>query len=234
MTGPVPAYRALRRRAQVPRRARLQEIFACTSTSRRVPAARELGYFRDRVDPTTAGRRDADDGQPENLRPGGDHVPDSQVMSDLDASVVFAETTARPTRAGRHHRLLLGGRITWSYALHNPKVKAGVACTAGSSRPPRRRCSPPTRWNSRRTSRRRCSACTAARTPAFRSRTWSRCARLKAAGNASQRDRGVRRRAATPSTRITADSETRASEDGWKRMQGGSRNTASPDTAAPA
>ena len=57
-----------------------------------------------------------------------DHVPDSQVLSDLDAAVVWAQST------GKADTLKLGvtgfcwgGRITWTYCVHNPKVRAGVA-----------------------------------------------------------------------------------------------------------
>ncbi|HYL19403.1 MAG TPA: dienelactone hydrolase family protein [Burkholderiales bacterium] len=55
-------------------------------------------------------------------------VPDSQVMSDLDATAAWAAGT----REGDASRLAItgfcwGGRITWLYAAHNPRVKAGVA-----------------------------------------------------------------------------------------------------------
>jgi carboxymethylenebutenolidase len=54
-------------------------------------------------------------------------VPDEEVMSDLDATAAWA---------GAHHGdesrmgvtgFCWGGRITWLYAAHNPKLKAGVA-----------------------------------------------------------------------------------------------------------
>ena len=55
-------------------------------------------------------------------------VSDEQVMSDLDATVAYAR------RMGMAHNDKLGitgfcwgGRITWLYTAHNPKVKAGVA-----------------------------------------------------------------------------------------------------------
>ncbi|HEX6003949.1 MAG TPA: dienelactone hydrolase family protein [Burkholderiales bacterium] len=56
------------------------------------------------------------------------HVPDSQVMSDLDSAVVYAESTGRAdtSRLGVTG-FCWGGRITWTYCVHNPKVKAGVA-----------------------------------------------------------------------------------------------------------
>jgi carboxymethylenebutenolidase len=55
-------------------------------------------------------------------------VPDAQVMGDLDAAAAWAAGTGE----GDISRLAVtgfcwGGRITWLYAAHNPKVKAGVA-----------------------------------------------------------------------------------------------------------
>ena len=55
-------------------------------------------------------------------------VPDAQVMSDLDATLTWAEKSAK----GNLDKLGItgfcwGGRITWLYSAHNPKVKAGVA-----------------------------------------------------------------------------------------------------------
>jgi len=55
-------------------------------------------------------------------------VPDAQVMSDLDATVAWAAGSGE----GDVSRLAVtgfcwGGRITWLYAVHNPKIKAGVA-----------------------------------------------------------------------------------------------------------
>lgn len=55
-------------------------------------------------------------------------VPDAQVMSDLDATVAWAMKSAKgdPNKLGITG-FCWGGRITWLYAAHNPKVKAGVA-----------------------------------------------------------------------------------------------------------
>ncbi|HYE14508.1 MAG TPA: dienelactone hydrolase family protein [Pyrinomonadaceae bacterium] len=55
-------------------------------------------------------------------------VPDAQVMSDLDASVAYAEATGK----GNSKRLGItgfcwGGRAVWLYAAHNPDLDAGVA-----------------------------------------------------------------------------------------------------------
>jgi len=55
-------------------------------------------------------------------------VPDAQVLSDLDATTEWAVKSAQ----GNASKLGItgfcwGGRITWLYSAHNPKVKAGVA-----------------------------------------------------------------------------------------------------------
>ena len=55
-------------------------------------------------------------------------VPDAQVMSDLDATVAWAQKSAK----GNTDKMGItgfcwGGRITWLYSAYNPKVKAGVA-----------------------------------------------------------------------------------------------------------
>lgn len=55
-------------------------------------------------------------------------VPDTQVMSDLDAAIEWAAKAG----SGDPARVAVtgfcwGGRITWLYAAHNPRLKAGVA-----------------------------------------------------------------------------------------------------------
>ncbi|MBS0210146.1 MAG: dienelactone hydrolase family protein [Planctomycetes bacterium] len=55
-------------------------------------------------------------------------VPDTQVMSDLDAAVAWAKKSGR----GNTAKLAItgfcwGGRIVWLYSAHNPDLKAGVA-----------------------------------------------------------------------------------------------------------
>jgi carboxymethylenebutenolidase len=64
----------------------------------------------------------------DEIRPIVAKVPDAQVLSDLDSTVNWAVKSAK----GNAQRLGItgfcwGGRITWLYAAHNPKVKAGVA-----------------------------------------------------------------------------------------------------------
>jgi carboxymethylenebutenolidase len=54
-------------------------------------------------------------------------VPDAQVMSDLDAAVEWAAKNQGNAGKLGVTGFCWGGRITWLYAAHNPKVKAGVA-----------------------------------------------------------------------------------------------------------
>ena len=55
-------------------------------------------------------------------------VPDAQVLGDLDATLAWASSSGKgdATRAGVTG-FCWGGRITWLYAAHNAKLKAGVA-----------------------------------------------------------------------------------------------------------
>ncbi len=64
----------------------------------------------------------------DEIRPVVAKVPDSQVMSDLDAAVAFAAASGH----ANVEKLAItgfcwGGRVTWLYAAHNPKLKAGIA-----------------------------------------------------------------------------------------------------------
>ncbi|HMS39545.1 MAG TPA: dienelactone hydrolase family protein [Pyrinomonadaceae bacterium] len=54
-------------------------------------------------------------------------VPDSQVMSDLDAVVEWAKKNGGNTKKLSITGFCWGGRITWLYAAHNKKVDAGAA-----------------------------------------------------------------------------------------------------------
>ncbi len=63
-------------------------------------------------------------------------VPDTQVMSDLDATVAYAKASGKADTA----RLAVtgfcwGGRIVWLYAAHNPSLKAAVAWYGPIDRP---------------------------------------------------------------------------------------------------
>ena len=55
-------------------------------------------------------------------------MPDTQVMGDLDATVAWAQGTgkANTDRLGITG-FCYGGRITWLYCVHDPRVRAGVA-----------------------------------------------------------------------------------------------------------
>jgi carboxymethylenebutenolidase len=54
-------------------------------------------------------------------------VPDSGVMSDLDASLAFAGHEGANTAKSGIIGFCWGGRIVWLYAAHNPDLKAGMA-----------------------------------------------------------------------------------------------------------
>lgn len=54
-------------------------------------------------------------------------VPDAQVMQDLDATVAFAKKNRGSSKKLGITGFCWGGRITWLYAAHNPKVDAGAA-----------------------------------------------------------------------------------------------------------
>jgi carboxymethylenebutenolidase len=54
-------------------------------------------------------------------------VPDKQVMSDLDATVAWASHNKGDTKRLAVTGFCWGGRQTWLYAEHNPRVKAAVA-----------------------------------------------------------------------------------------------------------
>ncbi len=131
MTGPVPAYRAVPEKGgKCPLVLVVQEIFGVHEHIKDVcRRLARLGYFAIAVDHYY---RQGDvtkftDNQ-EIFAKVVNFVPDSQVMSDLDAAVVFAESTGRAdTSKLGVTGFCWGGRITWTYCVHNPKVKAGVA-----------------------------------------------------------------------------------------------------------
>ncbi|MBA3596013.1 MAG: dienelactone hydrolase family protein [Methylibium sp.] len=53
--------------------------------------------------------------------------PDAQTMEDLNASVAWAASNGGDTGRLGITGFCWGGRITWLYTAHNPRVKAGVA-----------------------------------------------------------------------------------------------------------
>lgn len=54
-------------------------------------------------------------------------APDSQVMSDLDATAAWAGKNKGDTSKLGITGFCWGGRIVWLYAAHNPKLRAGAA-----------------------------------------------------------------------------------------------------------
>ncbi|MBL8440986.1 MAG: dienelactone hydrolase family protein [Betaproteobacteria bacterium] len=54
-------------------------------------------------------------------------TPDAQVMADLDACVAWASAKGADTARLGITGFCWGGRITWLYAAHEPRLKAGVA-----------------------------------------------------------------------------------------------------------
>jgi carboxymethylenebutenolidase len=55
-------------------------------------------------------------------------VPDAQVMSDLDATLKWAQASSNADgKRAAVTGFCWGGRITWLYAAHNPGLKAGAA-----------------------------------------------------------------------------------------------------------
>jgi carboxymethylenebutenolidase len=55
------------------------------------------------------------------------HVPDAQVMADLDSTVDWASKDGGDTSRLAVVGFCWGGRIVWLYAAHNAKLKAGAA-----------------------------------------------------------------------------------------------------------
>lgn len=54
-------------------------------------------------------------------------IPDTQSMTDLDSTVAWAKSNRGNSKKLSITGFCWGGRITWLYAAHNPKVKAGAA-----------------------------------------------------------------------------------------------------------
>ena len=58
-------------------------------------------------------------------------IPDDEVMKDLDNEVAFAAEEGGDTKRLSVTGFCWGGRQTWLYAAHNPKLKAAVAWYGG-------------------------------------------------------------------------------------------------------
>jgi carboxymethylenebutenolidase len=125
----VPAYRAMPAKGgKFPVVIVVQEIFGVhehiKDVCRRFAKA---GYFA--IAPEFYFRQGSvADKQMNEIFPIVQKVPDAQVMSDIDAAVAYAASTKK-VNAGKLAitGFCWGGRVTWLYAAHNPKVKAGGA-----------------------------------------------------------------------------------------------------------
>ena len=129
--GKIPAYRAMPAKGKkFPVVLVVQEIFGVhehiKDLCRRFA---KLGYFA--IAPEMYARQgdvSKIDGIQKIISDVVSKVPDTQVMSDLDAAVDYAANTRKCNTA----KLAItgfcwGGRIVWLYAAHNPKLKAGAA-----------------------------------------------------------------------------------------------------------
>jgi carboxymethylenebutenolidase len=127
--GEIPAYRAMPAKGKsVPAILVVQEIFGVhehiKDICRRLAKA---GYMA--VAPEMYARQ-GDVSQLSNIqeiRTIVAKVPDTQVMSDLDAAVEWAGSNGGDTGRLGVTGFCWGGRIVWMYAAHSSKVKAGVA-----------------------------------------------------------------------------------------------------------
>jgi carboxymethylenebutenolidase len=128
--GEVPAYRALPEGAKnLPVILVVQEIFGVHEHIKDIcRRLAKLGYFA--VAPELYARQ----GDVSKLTDFQEilkivsKVPDSQVMSDLDATAGWVKATGKAdvSRLGITG-YCWGGRIVWLYGAHNPNLKAGVA-----------------------------------------------------------------------------------------------------------
>jgi carboxymethylenebutenolidase len=130
--GEVPAYRAMPAGAKnLPVILVVQEIFGVHEHIKDIcRRLAKLGYF------AVATELYARQGDVSKFKPNEfqeifkvvSKVPDSQVMSDLDATAAWAKSTGKAdiSRLGITG-FCWGGRIVWLYAAHNPSLKAGVA-----------------------------------------------------------------------------------------------------------
>jgi carboxymethylenebutenolidase len=130
-TEEIPAYRAVRASGgPFPTVLVVQEIFGVHEHIKDIcRRLAKLGYF---AVATELYARQGDVSKIENFREifskVVSKVPDTQVMSDLDATVAWAKGTGKADV----DKLAItgfcwGGRIVWLYSAHNPNLKCGVA-----------------------------------------------------------------------------------------------------------
>jgi Dienelactone hydrolase and related enzymes len=128
--GEIPAYRAMpdKKGRKFPVVLIAHEIFGVhewiQDVSRRFA---KLGYMA--IAPSLHAR----EGEVKNLKEIRDvvavfsKIPDAQVMSDLDSTIVWASKNSGNTKKLSITGFCWGGRIVWLYAAHNTKVDAGAA-----------------------------------------------------------------------------------------------------------
>jgi len=130
MTGPVPAYRAMPEKGgKLPLVLVVQEIFGVHEHIKDVCRRfAKRGYMA--VAPSLYHRQ----GDVTQLKDNKEifakvvsKVPDDQVMRDLDSTMVWASKNGGDNLKLGVTGFCWGGRITWLYTAHNPRVRAGVA-----------------------------------------------------------------------------------------------------------
>jgi carboxymethylenebutenolidase len=127
--GEIPAYRALPEGGKsLPVVLVVQEIFGVHEHIRDVcRRLAKLGYLA--IAPELYARQ-GDVSKTTNMQEifaVVEKVPDAQVMSDLDGAAAWAARNGGDPDKLAITGFCWGGRITWLYAAHNQKVKAGVA-----------------------------------------------------------------------------------------------------------
>lgn len=128
--GEIPAYRAMPAKGEsFPTVLVVQEIFGVHEHIKDICRRfAKLGYLA--VAPELYARQGDVSGKSDIqaiIRDVVSKVPDSQVMSDLDAAVAWAKKHKGDTTKLGVTGFCWGGRIVWLYAAHNPDLKAGVA-----------------------------------------------------------------------------------------------------------
>ena len=94
----------------------------------------KLGYLA--VAPDLYARQgDVSGMQMDDIRKVAASVPDAQVMSDLDATLDWVVKNGGDPARLAATGFCWGGRITWLYAAHNPRLKAAVAWYGPVERP---------------------------------------------------------------------------------------------------
>jgi carboxymethylenebutenolidase len=129
--GQIPAYRAMpdKKNKKFPVVLVIHEIFGVHEWIQDVCRRfAKLGYMA--VAPALYARQ----GEVSTIQTSGElnrqifsKIPDTQSMSDLDATVAWAKNNSGNTNKLSITGFCWGGRITWLYAAHNPKVDAGAA-----------------------------------------------------------------------------------------------------------